>query len=219
MSSRYAKSSKKTAPLIITITITLGLGLLLVYDATVFYSQDLYGNPYRFVLLQLVWVVVGSVGFILFYSIHYKKWYKFSPYIFGGAIATLSLLALFGFLTFQTHFLQCSGTRPFVPCINGAYRWLHINSSPLPQIPLMGTLGIQPAELVKLAAILYLSALLSRVLAEKQDPYKVFWRFLIPSGLVFGLVLLQPNMSTASLIFSLAFGPSTIAFSLCRPIS
>ncbi len=192
MKASYGFKSKHTAPLLVSVFVLLFIGLLLVYDSTMFYSQNVYGNPYRFAYLQLSWVVMGLVGFFIFFKIHYKRWLKLSFFFFVVTLIFLGILALFGLITFQLRFIECSSSLPFVPCINGAYRWIYLNSSPLPEIPFLGVLSFQPAELAKFSIVLYVSALLS----QKKD-FKIF---IIPSVLVFSLILLQPNMSTAFLI-------------------
>lgn len=184
--------SKTTSTLLTTIFCFLVLGLLMVYDSTMFYSQGIYEGPYRFAILQFVWVVLGLIGFFVFFNLHYKRLLKVSVIFFGFSVVFLAILSLFGFLTFQLKLIECSSVFPFVPCINGAYRWLYLNSSPLPAIPLFGVLSFQPAELAKFSVVLYISALLSKT--------KNFSKFIFPVGLVFFLILLQPSMSTACLI-------------------
>lgn len=192
---RIKTASSYTGKLLITLGVLLFIGLLLVYDSTMFYSQNIYGNPYKFALLQFIWIVLGLGAFFVFYNTHYKKWLKISVVFFVITLGILGLLALFGLLTFQLNVIECASDRVFVPCINGAYRWFYLNSSPLPEIPFLGVLSFQPAELAKFSLILYLSALLSK----SQE----FGVFMVPLGLVFFLILLQPNMSTATLIFAI----------------
>jgi cell division protein FtsW len=90
--------------------------------------------------------------------------------------------------------------------VNGANRWLYINPPPLPQIPFVGVLGFQPGELAKLTIVLYLSFQLSLIMEkeisgkEKEDPFKTYMKI---SVLLSGLIILQPNMSTAVMVFAL----------------
>lgn len=175
----------------------LAFGVVMVYDATVVYSQNTFGGAYRFVLSQIAWVGLGLVGFTFFYNYHYKNLHKI---VFPLSIVTLiplGLLALAGFLK-SFGIMHCSQTS-FIPCINGAYRWIYLNPPPLPKIPFFGVLGFQPAEFAKFSLILYLAVSLSK---KKNDI--PFTYFVISAGLIAGLVLLQPNMSTAMLIFLVA---------------
>ncbi len=70
--------------------------------------------------------------------------------------------------------------------LQGARRWLSL-----------GPIGIQPSEIFKLSIIMYLASWL-----EKPKPLKAFL-FLILSSL--GLVMLQPDLGTASVIIASAF--------------
>ena len=71
--------------------------------------------------------------------------------------------------------------------IYGGRRWL----------PLGSFGGFQPGELVKLSLIVYLATLL-----EKK---KAFIPFLIVVGLTLGLLLLEPDLGTASVVVAIAF--------------
>ena len=69
----------------------------------------------------------------------------------------------------------------------GANRWIRF-----------GSLVVQPAELAKLSLLIYLSAWLSR--PEKGR----LLAFLMLVGMVFGLVMIEPDMGTSLIIFSTA---------------
>jgi len=202
--------SKTTSTLLTTIFCFFVLGLLMVYDSTMFYSQSIYESPYRFAILQLVWVVLGLVGFFIFFNIHYKRLLKVSVLFFGFSVVFLAVLSLFGFLTFQLKLIECSSVFPFVPCINGAYRWFHLNSFPLPAVPLLGVLSFQPSELAKFSIVLYVSAILSKT--------RDFSKFIFPVGLVFFLILLQPSMSTACLVLLVSLSIYFVSEAPLKPL-
>lgn len=69
----------------------------------------------------------------------------------------------------------------------GAHRWIRF-----------GSFVIQPAEFAKLSLLLYLSAWLSR--PEKGR----FWAFLLLVGMVFSLVMIEPDMGTSLIILCTA---------------
>jgi cell division protein FtsW len=71
--------------------------------------------------------------------------------------------------------------------VYGGRRWLNF-----------GFFGFQPAELAKLSLVIYLSTLF-----EKR---REFWPFLSLTGLVLVLLLLEPDLGTASLLGATAFG-------------
>ena len=183
--------SKKS--LLIVIFSLLVFGLVVIANTTVVSSNNLYGNPYKFTLLQLMWVITGSISFYFFYRLNYRRLEKFS---FILLIITLVFLAVLAGISL----FPCNSNLSIAPCVNGANRWLYLNPPPLPKIPFLGILGFQPGELAKLALILYLSFQVSKNIRDKRNP---FWVYLITSGLVAVLVLMQPNMSTAVMVFLL----------------
>lgn len=79
----------------------------------------------------------------------------------------------------------------FIPGVGvkalGAHRWIRI-----------GSLVVQPAELAKLSLLIYLSAWLSRPEIGR------FVAFLLLVGMVFGLIMIEPDMGTSLIIFSTA---------------
>jgi cell division protein FtsW len=77
---------------------------------------------------------------------------------------------------------------------------LYLNPPPLPSIPFLGVLGFQPGELAKLTVILYLSVQLSKNIKEGGE---LFWVYMVTASLLSGLILLEPNMSTAVMVFML----------------
>jgi cell division protein FtsW len=183
----------KDRSLIYIVMAFLGFGLLMIANSTVITSKSLYGQPYKFVVLQLGWVLIGLVCFFSFIKFDYRKLSKISYVLFIINVLFLVLLAVAGVL-------PCSGKVPFAPCVNGANRWFFLNPAPLPTIPFLGVLGFQPGELAKLTIVLYLAIQLSKNIEKKKDLFMVY---IIISGLLAGLILLQPNMSTALMVFAL----------------
>jgi len=71
--------------------------------------------------------------------------------------------------------------------VGGARRWIDL-----------GFITIQPTEFAKLAAILYLASWFSKKETNRFTP------FLIMTGFLMSLILLQPDMGTAIIIFALS---------------
>ncbi|MFC1756290.1 FtsW/RodA/SpoVE family cell cycle protein [Patescibacteria group bacterium] len=176
----------------------LVFGLFIIYNSTAYFSQSTFGNPFRFVILQLVWIGVGLVGFSIFSNLDYKKLKSISFLLF---ITSIVLLVILGFVgTFFCKSPDDTGTI-FAPCLNGASRWFYINPKPLPELPFFGVIGLQPSELAKLTIILYLAAQLSKFENKKGKNLDPFVVYIVTSLLFAFLLLLQPNMSTAVLVF------------------
>lgn len=180
-------------------------GIFLIADATVIYATNLYGDPYRFAFLQLVWILIGLVGFSFFYRVDYKTLSKLSYILLLLNFIFLGILAFAGIF-------RCRVDFNFAPCLNGAHRWLYFNPPPLPKLPFIGVLGFQPSEFAKLSLILYLATQISKLVKNGEKPFKVF---LVISGLVSGLIMMQPNMSTAVMLFAIG---TAIYFASNAPI-
>ena len=148
--SKPAKN-KSVNTFVIVIYSLLLFGLLMVSNATLITSKQLYGSPYMFAFLQLGWIILGSIGFFIFKSFDYNKLKSLSYVLFFLSLVFLIILAVVSI------FVPCSSDFIFTPCINGAYRWIYLNPQPLPQIPFLGTLSFQPGELAKFTLILYLA--------------------------------------------------------------
>lgn len=185
---------------LITLFVLLLFGIVMVFNATAVYAQGTFGEAYRLVILHVGWILVGVIGFYFFYNFDYRNLYYLAMPIFIVSLFLLLILAIFGVL-------PCSLDTIFAPCINGANRWFYLNPSPLPSIPFLGVIGFQPSEFAKFALVLYLSMVISKNI---KDSYSVFLSYLVVVGIVSFLIILQPNMSTAVLIFVLG---SAIYFS------
>ena len=169
-------------------------GIVMVYDATAVFASGTFGEAYRLIILHVGWVAVGLMGFVFFCRYDYKKISAIAYPAFALTVVLLFFLAAVGLA-------PCSVNIPFAPCINGANRWIYLNPPPAPRIPFVGVLGFQPSELAKLVIILYLAVVVSKNANDKWSP---FIAFLFIAGTVSLLVLFQPNMSTAVLIFLIA---------------
>ncbi len=207
--------------LLVVIAVMVFFGLVMIYDATVFYAHTSFGTAYKFVLLHVVWLLIGLGGFFFFYNYNYKNFAKLSYTLFLISLVFLGILSVFGFLK-VVGVLKCNTNTLFVPCVNGAYRWFYVNPPPLPSIPFLGVLGFQPGELAKFSFILYLAVQISKAM---RDPGRnAFTIYIVTALFVSGLIILQPNMSTAALIFLigsvmyLASGSSLVPLFITAPI-
>ena len=104
----------------------------------------------------------------------------------------------------------CSSSLGFAPCINGANRWLYIPFN----FPVIGYLGFQPASLVKFSLILYLSV----QLALKSKSKDAFILYAVVSTITAGLIVLQPNLSTAVVVFAIATSIYYVSEFSLRPL-
>ncbi|MBI2874653.1 MAG: putative lipid II flippase FtsW [Firmicutes bacterium] len=156
----------------------LAFGLVMVYSSSAVLSYMEHGFNYFYFQRQVAWSVLGLVAFFFLSNFSYEKLRRFSRLAVIGAV--ILLLAVF---------IPGVGVE-----INFARRWLGIAG-----------LTLQPSELAKLAVILYVSHLLT----EKKEKIHSFSRGILPpllvTGLVSGLILLQPDLGT-----SVAIAASTL---------
>lgn len=153
--------------LFVATVILATVGILMVYDSSVAIALRDFGDPYYFVREQVKWLVLGFLGFAIFSRFPYSIFRQFAVPIIVGTLVLLLAVFIPGF---GIHAL-------------GARRWLNF-----------GLFVVQPAELAKLAMVIYLSAWFST--KEKGR----LGAFLLLTGMVVGLVLLEPDMGTATTI-------------------
>lgn len=147
----------------------LGLGLVVLYSASYPIADADFGDGLYYVKRQLVWVVIGLVGFSLI--VH-------SPLRYVQGIAHWCLFGLMGLL-FMT-LLPGLGTT-----INGATRWLVIGGVP-----------IQPSELLKPFLVLQGARIFSQW-GRLNWATRLLWLGVF-ACILLG-ILLQPNLSTTAL--------------------
>ncbi len=155
-------------------------GLAVLSSAGIVDAQKKFGSAYYYFFHQLIYGI--APGVILAYilsRINYRLWRKLSfPILFGAlALMTLVFSAHFGF-----------GTK-------GAIRWLSI-----------GGIIFQPAEILKLALIIYLAAWFSSHHEQTKNWTYGVAPFLIILGFSALLLILQPDIGTFIVIVFIALG-------------
>jgi cell division protein FtsW len=162
-----------------TMIVLLSVGIVMVYSASAIMATDRFRDPYFFLKKQLVWALLGAAGLLAVLRVDYRRLERWQWPILGGA-AVLLLLVL---------------VPPFAHPINGTRRWLRL-----------GVISFQPAELAKLALVVYLAAYLAR----KREGLTDFWRGVMPPLAIAGvfalLVLAQPDLGNCLTLIIVTFG-------------
>ncbi len=162
--------------LLVIIATLLGIGIVAVYSASAMASEATYGGSLRFVLRHLVAIVCGLGLALACLLIPYQSLRRSARWLLLASILLLILVFLFG------------------EEVGGARRWFHL-----------GRWSLQPSEFAQLSLVLYLADVLARRSALLHD----FWRGLLPplliTGLVAGMVLIQPDLGTAVAMGAVAF--------------
>ena len=164
-------------PIFITTIILVCFGIVMVFSSSFYMAQH---NPdiqdsFYFLKTQSRWAAIGLLAMIFMSNFSYWRLKKYANLMLIGGIALLVALLIFG--------------KPF----NNAKRWF-----------IIGGISIQPSEIMKFALIVFLSASISKNKDRIKKPITGFGYYLAITGLVFILIFLQPNLSTASSIVMLA---------------
>jgi cell division protein FtsW len=149
-------------------------GLAMLASASSALGQAQFNDSYFYLKHQLLYgLLPGIVGFLIGYLVPYEKWKRVAFPLLLVGIACLALVF--------THV----GLE-----INNTDRWLRF-----------GPVQFQPAEIVKLIYILYVAAWLSNVkLKRERNIRSGLIPFLIVSGVIAGLLILQPATSTVAIL-------------------
>jgi len=143
------------------------------------FAINKFDNAYYYVTRQLRGLLIGVFLFFFFSRLDYRILKKYSNWILGGTILLLLLV--------------------FIPGIGADYgkarSWVNI--------PVFGS--FQPAEFAKLGLVIFFSAWLEhKILITRSSFWDIFIKFLIILGVICGLVLLQPDMGTMSILALIA---------------
>lgn len=120
--------------LLLTISLTC-IGVVMVYSSSAIMAAERFHDGFYFLKRQVVYAVVGFALMVVATYFNYHNWRKLAVFSLLGSIILLALL-----------FVPGLGVR-----VGGAMRWLRLPG-----------LTLQPAELVKLALVLYLAHSLTR---------------------------------------------------------
>ncbi len=162
--------------LLVVILALLCIGLVMVYSASSFISARYYADASYFFQKQLLGAVLGVVVMLMTMRIDYRVWRRFS--LAGLALALPLLIIVLKF-----------GTSAY-----GASRWLAFGSF----------FSFQPSELIKLVLALYIADWLARKGSHQVGTFLYgLAPFAILVGLILGLILLENDMGTASVIAAL----------------
>lgn len=153
----------------------LSIGIVMIYSASSFYAMFKYKNSMYYLIRQGAFAIIGVIALLMMMRVDYHKLKKITPYLLIGTIPLL--IAVF-----------------FFPEVNGARRWIKL-----------GILSFQPSELTKYVVVMFLAMSIDL----KGDRIKRFWDGLIPylvvAGFFAGMILLEKNMSIASIIMIVTF--------------
>ncbi len=171
---RKTKLNPVDGTLIAVLIMLLLAGLLILFSATYYTAQD-RGDPLGEVKRQLIGIGLGAVAMLVTSRIPYRFWRD--TWVVIGALGISAVLLILVIIPGVGVYL------------NGSRRWLSIAG-----------MSFQPSEFAKLAVVLYMATTLTyRGKRIKSLIFGIVPVLLVP-GVVFLLILQQPNLSTAGSI-------------------
>ncbi len=150
----------------------------MVFSSSYVLALDEIGNMYHYLQRQSLWLTISIIAFLFFMHFSYRHYKKLIPFILIGCFFSLILVLIPG--------IGVTG--------GGAQSWIGI-----------GPFTIQPAEFVKIGIIIYLAS----VYSQKQSYIDQFIKGVMPPlvvvGVIFTLIMLQPDLGTAMAILITTF--------------
>lgn len=163
--------------LLFTVLFLIGFGLMMIYSSSSYKANLDYGDSAYFLKKQLWAALFGIVGMVVTSRITYHFWEK------------LAVLAYFA-----SGFLILLVKTPLGFTSHGATRWLRIFG-----------FSLQPAEVAKLAMIIFLACLVCKMGISRIRTMKGFFALLLPPGIIAVLVWkVTSNLSSAIIIMGIA---------------
>ena len=166
-------------PLLLGGIVLLSLGLVMVSSASMEVAAGQLGNPLYYMKRQLVYVFIGIVALLSTLAVPLRLWEQ----------SRFLLLAL-AFILLIAVLIPGVGRE-----VNGSWRWIAV-----------GPINVQPSELAKLFAVIFLAG----YLVHRQDEVKEGWVGFIKPFLVLGpmavLLILEPDFGATVVLMGAAVG-------------
>jgi cell division protein FtsW len=149
-------------------------GLVMLSSASSNLGKTQFNDTYFYLKHQLIFgLSLGLAGFLVGYFVPYEHLKKIAVPLLLFSLVTLALV----FTRFGSE-------------INSTNRWLRL-----------GPLSFQPAEIMKLAYLVYLAAWLSNTKLKRESAIRSgIIPFLVVSGVIAGLLIMQPATSTVAIL-------------------
>ena len=165
--------------LFISVIILSIFGVIMIYSASSIWAEYKFNDQYRFLKYQGIFFIIGVILMYIVSKIDYKKYYKDANKILITGSMLLILVLIPGVGTVR----------------NGSRSWFGI-----------GPFGIQPSEAMKLALIIFTSKYLSNNPNSMKDIKKGVLPILILTLSIFGLIMLQPDFGTGTILVMTIIG-------------
>jgi len=166
-------------PLLVGSLCLLALGLVMVTSASMEVAAGRLGDPLYYMNRQIVYLLIGLLAMVVTLAVPVRVWEQFRfPLLFLGFALLLAVL------------IPGIGRE-----VNGSWRWIAV-----------GPINVQPSELAKLFAVVFLSG----YLVHRQDEVKEQWFGFIKPFMVLGpmawLLIIEPDFGATVVLMGAATG-------------
>jgi len=166
-------------PLLVGSLCLLALGLVMVSSASMEVAAGRLGDPLYYMNRQIVYLLIGLIAMAATLAVPMRLWEQFRfPLLFLGFALLLAVL------------IPGIGRE-----VNGSWRWIAV-----------GPINVQPSELAKLFAVVFLSG----YLVHRQEEVKEQWFGFIKPFMVLGpmawLLIIEPDFGATVVLMGAATG-------------
>lgn len=167
--------------LLFTVIFLCIFGLIMIYSSSSYSAQLAYNDPAHHMKRQAFFVIVGFGGMVLISKVDYHFWGKFAKLAYVTSV----------FLQFLVVFT------PLGKAVNGKKRWI-----------VLGPIQFQPTEIIKIALILLLALLISRMgnsINRLKPVVKLVAVYALLPFLLVGVNNLSSGIIIAGIVFVMLF--------------
>lgn len=151
----------------------------MIYSSSYIWASYKYNNPYKYVINQSIFFILGLVIMNIVSKINYKIYKNKANAILGICFLLLVLVLIPGIGVER----------------NGSRSWFGI-----------GSFGIQPSEIAKIGLVIFTAKFLARNDNVKKNSKYFVWPILLIIFLFFGLIMLEPDFGTGMVIVASLVG-------------
>jgi len=149
------------------VILLLSLGVLMVFSSSSYAAYIKVGDPYYYLKRQVNWSLIGVTGMLIASKVKLQQLKRLATPMLLMSFVLLILVVVAGI---KSH---------------GASRWLGV-----------GSLSLQPSEVIKLTMVIYMA----KALSSSQEKIQTFKQGIIPNLMVLALagllIMLQPDLGT-----------------------
>lgn len=177
--NRTARQPAFDHSLLLAVFVLLGLGLVMVGSASIAIADRELGQPFYYLFRQSLYVLFGIALGAIVVRVPLHVWERLSVLLLISGILLLLVILIPG----VSH------------AVNGSNRWLSL-----------GLFNLQPSEFMKLFMVVYLASYLVRRGDEVRTTVWGFMKPMLLLMLVSLLLLLEPDLGAAAVLFATALG-------------